>query len=422
MEAYYETAIKKLPNMASEFLEEYNENRLSVDAMCDIYKKQQQEWGCHTKREIDLMRDEKTGLYYVNFQSYYKNELLCNHILIEKLYQKKDQVDWRRVTHNYDYVVMDWIMHLLTNPLVWVPTSAVESACIVVGEVAKEEPIPAGGSDRDVYEFYRGLRKEMLLWFADTMPVAEKYCYDRHKNGKLPDDMILWDRLIGGNIFKSYYEELRRILEFIVANRGAAKAVEIIERFRADWKDIKTLHLFGLYSVQEYSIKTMEKALFEEMDRQLNIWKKKAEEERKISIDSKANENNVSNFSNKPGPRKKSLFRNAKGDKDESRSQSEAERLRSYFARHHIKNPQFDASTNSKNNIIVAYFWKIWSEKGLVNNPEFLGEGTAFHRFLTEDCELECPVEEKAFIRVIRTIINSKHIDQEIYSNVASCF
>lgn len=137
------------------------------------------------------------------------------------------------------------------------------------------------------------------------------------------------------------------------------------------------------------------------------------------SVDEKETELGVSN---KPGPRKKSLFRNAKGDKDESRSQSEAERLRSYFAQHHIKNLQFDASTNSKNNIIVAYFWKIWSEKGLVNNPESLGEGTAFHRFLTEDCELECPVEEKAFIRVIRTIINSKHIDQEIYSNVASCF
>ena len=178
-----------------------------------------------------------------------------------------------------------------------------------------------------------------------------------------------------------------------------------------------------MWEAEDYEIQRLHRAMFDEMDRQLRIWKKKAEEEKMIVIGATNIETDINPDSiNKPGPRKKSFFRNAQGDRDEKRTQTEVGRLKSYMTKHHIKDPRFDSSTTTKYNIIVAYFWKLWSEKGFVGHPYARGEGSAFYRFLIDDCKLICPVEEKAFIRVVRSIIDSKHIDQEIYSNVASCF
>lgn len=133
-------------------------------------------------------------------------------------------------------------------------------------------------------------------------------------------------------------------------------------------------------------------------------------------------EQSESNGANKPGPKRKSLFRDLNGNKDDACTSAEAKRVQAYIAKHHLGNAKFDSSISSKLNIVVAYFWKFWSEKGLVEHYSARGEGAAFYRFLTEDCELTCPVEEKTFIRIVRSIIEDEHIDQEIHSNVAKSF
>lgn len=119
------------------------------------------------------------------------------------------------------------------------------------------------------------------------------------------------------------------------------------------------------------------------------------------------------------GPKKNSLFRNERGQKDEVRTQAEAERIKAYTAEHHLGNTCLDSSIRSKLNKVVATFWQRWEEYGYVN-PEL--EGAPFYRFLTEDCGIKCPVDEKAFIRAVRSIIYSGEIDPEIYDNVAIFF
>lgn len=409
MEGYYRSMIEHLPEDADYFVQEYKDNTLSIEEMRQIHDQQQKEWGYHTVRDINLIKDKETGLYYAHVFSMCHQGLLYEHLMLEQLYAQKENVDWQRVTDGYDYREIKWIRDILTHPLVWVPVEEVENECVVVGKVAREEPRPDAISDRHIYTFCWELEKKGLLWFADTMPVLN----DVHQVGrleyeKLPEDMVLWDRLICGHLFKTNPNNMHRNIEYIAEQRGAAKAVEIVERFREDWQDILTLRLFNLWEAEDFEVQRLHRAMFEEMDRQLRIWKKKAD--------------NISESTNKPGPKKKSLFRDEHGDRDEGRTQNEKTRILSYIANHHLGNEEFDSSISSKLNIVVAYFWKIWSEKGLVDYYSARGEGTAFYRFLTEDCELTCPVEEKAFIRIVRSIIEDKHIDQEIYSNVAASF
>lgn len=424
MEGYYRTMIEHLPEEAEYFVQEYKDNVLSIDEMRKVYEQQQKEWGSHTIRDINLIKDKDTGLFYAHVCSVMRQGLLYDHLMLEQLYARKEQVDWKRVTDGFDYREIKWIRDVLTCPLVWVPTEEVGNECVVVGKVAREEPRPDAISDRDIYNFCWELEKTGLLWFADTMPVLK----DVHQVGrmeyeKLPEDMLLWDRLMCGHLFKSFPRDMHRNIEYIAEQRGAAKAVEIVEKFREDWQDIVTLRLFNMWEAEDFEVQRLHRAMFEEMDRQLRIWKKRAEEEKKI-VESNINKEiyKVSEPSNKPGPRKKCLFRDDNGRKSVDRTIMEVKRLKDYIANHHLGNEQFDSSISSKLNIVVAYFWKIWSEKGLVGHYSARGEGTAFHRFLTEDCELTCPVEEKAFIRIVRSIIEDKHINQEIYSNVAASF
>ena len=125
---------------------------------------------------------------------------------------------------------------------------------------------------------------------------------------------------------------------------------------------------------------------------------------------------------NKPqkrGPKKHSLFRNKYNERDEERTKTEIERLKRYISDHHLGNMKFDSSVGSKLNNVVATFWTWWKDKGWVTEKF---DGAPFYRFLTEDCGLECPVDEKTFPATINKIIRSKKRDPEIYANVSSYF
>ena len=119
------------------------------------------------------------------------------------------------------------------------------------------------------------------------------------------------------------------------------------------------------------------------------------------------------------GPKKYSLFRDKYDERDEARTKTEVERLKSYISEHHLGNTKFDSSVRSKLNKVVATFWTWWKDKGWVREKF---EGASFYRFITEDCGLECPVDEKTFPATIRKIIESGKRDPEIYSNVSSYF
>lgn len=277
MEGYYRSMIEQLPEEAEYFVQEYKDNMLSIEEMRKIHEQQQKEWGSHTARYINLSKDANTGLFYANVCSLIHEGLLHDHLMVEQLYAKKEHVDWQRVTDGYDYREIKWIRDVLTHPLVWVPTEEVENECVVVGKVAREEPRPDAISDRDIYTFCWNLEQTGLLWFADTMPVLEDVRqFGRLEYDKIPEDMVLWDRLMCGHLFKTSPRQMQQHIEYIAEHRGAAKAVELVERFREDWQDIITLRLFKLFEAEEYEVQRLHRAMFEEMDRQLRIWKSKA--------------------------------------------------------------------------------------------------------------------------------------------------
>ena len=265
---YYELLGREFPKDA---LAEYESNILSIEQMRDIFQKRKDDWGFHAMYDIDLRLDEQTNLYYTNHDFRYCDDLLVNHLLAEQLFAQYKQVDWKRVTNCYDDRIMEKIDELLTTPLVWFPTEDLGEKCVVVGKVAKEEYPPEEFSFKDCRMYFFGeLREQAILWFADTLPTKKDlYFPDTYKD--LPEDMPLWDRLL----VKGRHR-LRETMDFIVEQRGEAKAVQIIELFRADWQDILTLELFNTNRLSAYDIERMRKALFEEIERYLRSWKIKA--------------------------------------------------------------------------------------------------------------------------------------------------
>jgi len=260
---------------SSDFLvDEFEECIVSVDEMLTLYEARKKEPGSHGTYDITLQKNAETGLLYSEHNVVWHPDLLVNHLVMAQLYAHRDEVDWRVVSDSYDYEVLDKMQHILTHPLVWVPTESVSDRCVVQGAVAKELDPPDDFDDREIYGFIYRLREEGLLWFADTMPVKDDVFMDRYY--KMPKDMVLWDKLLHAP-FKKPWDALHEHIEYIAAERGGAKAMEIISRFREDWDDIVLLHLFDIEEMSEADIERLRKALFEELDRSMRIWQREAE-------------------------------------------------------------------------------------------------------------------------------------------------
>ena len=282
MDGYYKMIIEELmPEEADYFVQLYKDNMLSIEEMRKIHEQQQKEWISHPERKIDLEKDAKTGLYYAEVGSLFRQGLLYEHLMVEQLYAQKEHVDWKRVTDGYDYREIEWIRNILTRPLVWIPAEEIENNCVVVGKVAREEPMPNAISSFGIYQFCGELEQAGLLCFADTMPVlADVRQFGRQQYKNIPEDMVLWDRLMCGPLFKSNPRNMLQHIDYIAKHHGAAKAIEIVEKFREDWQDIVTLGVFEIREAEDSEVELLHRAMFEEMDRQLRIWKKKVEEEK----------------------------------------------------------------------------------------------------------------------------------------------
>lgn len=220
---------------------------------------------------FDLILDMQSGLFYANHDFAYCDDLLANHLFAELLFAKKDKVDWKRMTDCYNYDVMEKIDHLLFYPLVWMPISDVRTMYVVDGDVAGEVMPPENFSFADGrYGFYNDMRERGLLWFADTMPTKEDV-YNDYRYDDMPDTMILWDRFLFGG-----YRDIRLSLDYIIAHRGHAKAVEIVERFRQEWNWFVTVKFYDFQKLDNYEKERYRRALFEELDPYLHSWKIKA--------------------------------------------------------------------------------------------------------------------------------------------------
>jgi len=237
--------------------------------MRDLFNNRLKEYGSHACYHIDLVTDEQSGLYYVDHDFTLCDDLLTNHILAEQLCANRDKVDWKRVSNCYDHDILNKIQEILDAPLVWTPTEDVGDRCVVVGKVASELYPPENMPIDEDRSIYFQLCDEGLLWFADTLPTINDI-YDASSYDNMPEGMILWDRLMQGGFIM-----LRERMEFIVKKRGYAKAVEIIELFRAAWDDIMMLRLFNLWKLDKRELESRRLELFDRMDPYLRGWKSK---------------------------------------------------------------------------------------------------------------------------------------------------
>ena len=232
----------------------------------------------------ELLFDKQKGLYYTDRLFACSAELLTNHMLVEKCMRKRDQIDWQRTTHNYDYEVIAFIRHTFNNPLRW-DTPEHNNNVICLGLVVAEgyrEFQPYG-----IDNFWDKLYNDALLWFADNMPTI-KDAPDGFRYYQMPNDFIAWDRLFSTKAaFYHRYGSKRRELiipdlfniqtfrdniSYIAQERGGAKAARIVRLLREDWQDILLFKYFNIADIPQHRVEEFRQCLFAGMDRNLRKW------------------------------------------------------------------------------------------------------------------------------------------------------
>ena len=251
----------------------------------------------YREMKADLLRDEETGKYYVEHSFSFNDDLLYNHLLAEELYEHRAEVDWVRVTDGYDPRIVGQISHLLTSPLVWYEVPQfISQRFVVTGGLAGEYDGYISGGDRLM--LCNNLAETCPLWFVDTMPTKKDIRMSFHYH-RVPDDMVLWDRLMMGTcryeipkdltspqkpIYRPWSYDLQDNLKRIVKHRGVLKAIEIVEQLRADWPDIVAMKLFEFGKMSASEVEDFRLGLFEGLERTLRGWKAEAKVEEKKAL------------------------------------------------------------------------------------------------------------------------------------------
>lgn len=263
-------------NFPEEAVSEYKERRLSIQEMRDILEKGNEHY--KTSGKLDLKQNSKTGLYYTEYEFWWRGDLLCNHYMAELLFANHEKVDWELMTDCYDYVLTKQIYDLLSKPLVWIPTSDINNKFIIpeVDNVATEVYPPEHFYfDDGRYGYYDQMRIKGILWFADHLPTKDSV-YNPGRYDDFPATLHLWDRLtIGG------YHDLRTTIEEIRAMRGYKKAIEIVELFREEWDNFVKVRKTDFWELEDYEKERIRKELFEEIEPYLQSWKTKVGDTKK---------------------------------------------------------------------------------------------------------------------------------------------
>lgn len=256
-------------------LEHYKKFLLSVDDMLAICA--QRKRGYHNLNyDINIKTDEKSGKIYIEHDFVKCKDLLKNHLLLETLYARKDEVDWERVSCYYDYEVVERIGEILTSPLVWVPSEEAGEYGAVLGKIAREVDPVEGYDNDDRYDLYYDLKKNEIRWFVENLPeYSEKYHQERYGD-HFPPGILLWDKFFQAQFGHFYYTDLREKLEAVADEFGSAKAAEILRLLKEDWPYIIKMKLFGINNLDnKYDLGTVtviENALNGEFELYLKKW------------------------------------------------------------------------------------------------------------------------------------------------------
>lgn len=378
---------------------EYNSYLLSIEDMRAIYAQRDKDIS-HVCYDIDLIKDKKTGLFYTEYDFINGRDILIGHLLIEQLYAQKDQVDWERVTYHYDYEAIHKIKHLLTTPLVWVPTEEVAEYCAVSGKVAKEVEPPYMCVDEDRYQFCGELRMQGLLWFADNLPEYNENFYLWRYHHMLPK-IVLWDKLLQASFKYFRSDDMIQQLKFIANKLGVARVTEIVERFKKDWPYIEKKELFGIWELNEFEKKVVicnKDAFFDEIGLHIAEWE---------SEEAKNAEQN-----SQRGPKMTTLF------KDGETAEEETNRFLSFINRHKMNGDDVDSSYENRVNQVAVCFFRIWKEKKCLMSK---ASGTSLSRFIIEN-GLSLSVKEKAHGNALNRMINSDDVFSTWVGDVRASF
>lgn len=120
------------------------------------------------------------------------------------------------------------------------------------------------------------------------------------------------------------------------------------------------------------------------------------------------------------GPHKQFLFTTEKSTVENVIvRKTEKERFMRFLSDHNMGNSKLDTYKNSRLNLVVVCFLKIWHEKDLVSKSP---SGGAIFRFLTEDCNLSTLVTKDSYANKIKKWIDDNDYDMNIYIDVRKCF
>ena len=121
----------------------------------------------------------------------------------------------------------------------------------------------------------------------------------------------------------------------------------------------------------------------------------------------------ISSETKKRGPREQKLFL------DEDIAAQEKQRLLDFLHLHKKASSDFDSSEENTCNQIAVCFFRQWTKRQLLNER---AGGTAFVRFLRDDCQLSTSVEEKALANVLSRMIGSTNTYSDWSGEVSAYF
>ncbi len=238
------------------------------------------------EKDVDFPGGEYTVNINVNNPS-----LLRDHLLLEECLTELWKLDWKLITHVYNYRAIAYMHYLWYHPLVWVPISdELKKSRIIIGKVAEERYVKRPEEFVLLTPLDWHFNELILIWFADKLPKLEDTLFDRQMWLTSIFDIVLWPYIINDPYpcyrraseedgvydpslikrfdLKTFYYNIQHIAELF----DGKKAAEIVRLLRSDWKRIVSLKLFEIDKITPEQIEEFRAGLFEGMDYYLERW------------------------------------------------------------------------------------------------------------------------------------------------------